>query len=766
MANRFNLDSLRDGIKKRTELSEDASPRSMEGSDVDTRKPFTFEQPDYDRTEAPKDAMRKYWRQFETTPIIRKPITSFAQRVTEPGYYIEATGLEEEDVQDLGKWLDGCGIIEGLPGKDFRLLARKSVVQREVRGTALIEKAPHKTDSDRIAGLKLINPEPMEAVTRPHQSILMEPDDIEKYDDAPKAGEDKAAAWLQDTLETDQTTFGRIAERGYTNEEGDQKIGFTRDQIIPLTRDADVGEIFGTSRLEAVSPRIEGLKQKLKDNDEAIKSKAYPLWLFLFGNEERPWDSDKINQFMSSHEMENFNPGMKQGVRGDVDVKTVSGEVAEIAEYLEFDIQWIMAAMPMPMFVLGSFGQTLAGAQFQGQAQQRIVERQIEEARRELEEEFTPVVREIAEQKGIDEETVKSIKLRFGKPSAPDPDISRSEQVIRYVSDAQGGQTRTPEDRQRARRRQKQQQLPSDQPQTGAPKKDSPEAIEPESDDSGAPPSDGEQLPPESDSSDSMSVWDAQSANTMATLQRGEIAQNSIESLSSKVSNVLVNTRDNVLRNVAREYQSNPSLATGEYERIANRKIETELNSVGVKEEARSILKDKISEISNEYGSGESRFAQSQNVSFFTQNVVNSVRDAAEQMMRRARVHIRNGASANEQWQDVEARIVEEWNTARLNERAEMVAYMSLKKAVETTKLQQFEQNNEIIGVRVSNPDASTPITESLAGAEAYFNEGESVDEQLASQADRNAMRDGFEPLPRVPPYHFNDTTTLEPIYR
>jgi hypothetical protein len=114
----------------------------------------------------------------------------------------------------------------------------------------------------------------------------------------------------------------------------------------------------------------------------------------------------------------------------------------------------------------------------------------------------------------------------------------------------------------------------------------------------------------------------------------------------------------------------------------------------------------------------------------------------------------------------VESRIVEEWNTARLDERADLIAYMCLKKAAETTKLQQFEQNNEIIGVRVSNPDASTPITESLAGAEAYFNEGESVDEQLASQANGDAMRDGFEPLPRVPPYHFNDTTTLEPIYR
>src|SRR6056297_1156541 len=143
--------------KNAAELSLDAAAKSMDGSDArDLRRPFTFESPDYDRTEAPKDQMRKYWRQFETTPIVRKSITSFASRVTEPGYYVEAPGVSDDEKRRLEQWLKQCAILEGQPGKDFRLLARKAVVQREVRGTALIEVAPDRDDDSKVAGLKLI----------------------------------------------------------------------------------------------------------------------------------------------------------------------------------------------------------------------------------------------------------------------------------------------------------------------------------------------------------------------------------------------------------------------------------------------------------------------------------------------------------------------------------------------------------------------------------------------------------------------------------
>lgn len=129
MADGFGLSNLRDGVKnKADELSEDANVRSYDDrgrADDGPFKPFTFQQEDFDRTEPDKDDMRKYWRQFETTPFVRKSITSFARQVMEPGYYIQARGLDEEQLTDLDKWLTQAAIIEGEPGQDFRLSQRR-----------------------------------------------------------------------------------------------------------------------------------------------------------------------------------------------------------------------------------------------------------------------------------------------------------------------------------------------------------------------------------------------------------------------------------------------------------------------------------------------------------------------------------------------------------------------------------------------------------------------------------------------------------------
>lgn len=762
MAQGFSLDDLRDGVKERSaELSRDADPRTVD-SDNDTKKPFEVETEDYDRTEAPKDDMRKYWRQFETTPIIRNPITSFASRVTEPGYYIESKKLSEEEIEEIGNWLEQCAIIEGQPGKDFRLIAKKAVIQREVRGTALIEKAPHKSKQGKIAGLKLINPETVEAVTRPHQNILMAPDDLQKYEDAPEAESGGAAAWLQDVLETDETqAFGTPVSKD-KNDDDDTKIGFQRDEIIPLTRDADVGEVFGTSRIEAVSDRVEGLKQKLDDNDEAIASKAYPLWLFLFGTEEEPWDSSDINQFMQSHETENFHPGMKQGVRGDVSVETISGEVAEIAEYLQFDIDWIMASMPMPKYALGSFSSQAPG-KVAGQAQRQDVMRQIEEARRELEEEFTPVIREIAEQKGVSEEDAKSIKLRFGNPSQPQEGVKRSEQVIRYISDSQ---------------KRRQQQQPSPQPQqqpdqtpSGRPEPNNPsERPEPQAQPETPNSDQSEPSDEEAAASRYYDVWDEQVAAELAT---DEIADESKDDLSAEVSDLFLKVRDRALDRIGEIYGANPTLAPVELERIANTTLRRAVREVSLRQTSRNIISEEMKEVYDEYGTEEQRraFSNFGNVSghsaeFFAQNVENAVRDAAEEMLRRARVLVRKGVASENDWNDVRARIENQFNDAQFEQRADLIAHMELKTAVETTKLDVFERRDDIIGIRVSNPDASTPVTRSVHGAEALFeNQGE-IDEQLAEQVDDDTLQQGFNPLPKVPPYHFNDTTTIEPIYR
>jgi hypothetical protein len=658
-----------------------------------------------------------------------------------------------------------------------------------------VEIAPDKDNEERIAGLKLINPETIEAVTRPHQSILMDSSDIDDYPNAPLAESGGAAAWLQDTLETDNIGWGQSIRKD--DSDSDAKIGFRRDEIIPLTRDADVGEVFGTSRIEAVSDRVDGIKQKLSDNDEAIASKAYPLWLFLFGTPEEPWDADDISQFMKAQEMENFHPGMKQGVRGDMSVETISGDVADIAEYLQFDLRWIMSAMPMPIFVLGAFESASVG-QVSGIAQQQDVNRQIKEARRELEEEFTPIVREVAKQQGVDSERAKNVTLKFGKPGETDLDIDRNEQVIRYISGSQGGQTQTQKNDQRNQQQRQGQVNPANAPaedtstEDSPPENDVPENIitrgeTPESinnptpdqpiagvDDDGNPFVDVEAAEDSINGSRSSSASGSGSSSSSSSGSRwGDVwaTHRSVDSLNDSDSRqseiariaeqVFRNARDRTLRSVEERYSSTPQYAAAEFENVANRELNQAVREARVSPQAKSVIEEELGTI-DAYNNRSNHFGSTQNVRFFAQNVENAVRDAAEEMLRRMRLQVRNGVVNSETWHTVRKRVEEDFNDDYLRERANLIGHMELKNAVESTKLQSFESDDDVVGVRVTNDAPSTPLTQELAGTKHFFDDGD-ITETLRERA--SAERKGFDPLPRTPPFHFNDTTTLEPLY-
>ena len=752
----FGLRHIRDGlVERREELAHggDKRVRSLERRPNSNRgefSPRTLQKEDYDRTEAPKDDMRSYWRQFETTPIVRQPITSFASQVVEPGYYIQARGLDEDELRDLDHWLQKAAIIEGEVGVDFRKLAKKSVIQREVRGTALVEKAPSRDNPDEIAGLKLINPETMEVVTRPGQSILLAPDDNERDDlsDVPMAESGKgAAAYLQDLSET-ETLFGRPVNRVTQGDEEDYKIGFTRDEIIKLTRDADVGEVFGTARVEAVSDRIEGIKQKLSDNDEAIASKAYPLWLFLFGTPENPWETERIDEFMGAHEFENFHPGMKQGVRGDVDIDTISGEVADIADSLEFDLNWIISAMPMPKFALGAFQSSVG--QVEGIAKQQDVNRQINEARRELEEEFTPVLREVAMNIGVDEDTAKDIYLKIGEPGEPETEVPQRENIIRYIPKDQ----RSPE--------------PSDSDEGNGESGPDAGGNQPGDSQPIVGPDDGGQIvgdgivdadEPQRESAGAQ-LWHVDT--NFEELQFGEDEESE---LADEIFDILTDARNSVLDKVEQQYGQTPAFAATNMERLANRVIRDKMKRRRLRDRVEPAIEKTVMDVMEEFGEQSRHFSKSQNIRFYVQNVENSTEDAMEEMMRLVRTQVRRGAVNNEQWGSIRGRVEEKFNDANLRQRAELISHMELRNAVETTKLQQWESDPDIVGVRIVNPEASTPLTQSLHGAQAFFNQG-NIRDQWMEQTRSEFLRKGFDPIPPTPPFHFNDTTTIEPIKR
>jgi len=423
---------------------------------------------------------------------------------------------------------------------------------------------------------------------------------------------------------------------------------------------------------------------------------------------------------------------MKQGVRGDVSVETVSGEVAEIADSLDFDIEWIMSIMPIPKFALGSFSDGGVG-QFGGIAQQQETQRQIKDTRREIEEKFTPVVRQVAEQNGVPEDVAEGIRLKIGSPGEPETEVPRRENIIRYVPENQregegGGSNANegvPDD-----------MIDSDGLPSGV-QKPQPDTV-PEPDKDTAPPEEAGALSWHTDHS------------------IAELSLSDQSDLSDAIFNVMVQTRDGALSKVSDEYEDAPVFAATKFEQIANSVLREQMS--------RSRFSDRVTPVVDELVEDGNSFSRSNSVRFFVQDIENATEDALEEMLRLMRIQVRRAANSGEEMDDVMQRVERKYNDAKLRERAELIAHMELHNAEETMKLEEFEADPDVIGVRVSNEDPSTPLTQSLAGAEAFFDDGP-IQEQLMSQTREQFLQKGFDPLPPAPPFHFNDTTTLEPIH-
>lgn len=382
----------------------------------------------------------RYWQIYQEVPIVRHPIRSFASEVVSPGYYVDTE--DEELKEELEDWLAHCSIVDGEVGKDFSILLKKAQIQREVKGTSLCEKVS--AEDGTLYGFKLMRPETVRAFTKPGQTVLLPPD----YD--PDDVSDDNSNGLMQRLVDDQDFYrneeGEIAAYVQLDDTISQQsegyyIPFTREQVIKLTRDTDTGEIFGESRLTAVEDRLNSLLKKLDDADKAIESMSSPFQLFKFGSEDDPWSPEEISAFMSQHEQSEFEPGMKQGVQGDLDVESISGEVPPIEDFLEWDLNYIMSEMPMPKYALGGF--TSDVNQFVSRSQSARLENQKKEARTEISNEWTPVLEEKAEELGYDPDDVNALVIGEDPSDMGLEDVLRQEGVdedrVKEIANSEGG---------------------------------------------------------------------------------------------------------------------------------------------------------------------------------------------------------------------------------------------------------------------------------------------------------------------------------------
>jgi len=701
---------------------------------------------DIERTEPPKDRMRRYWRQFETTPIIREPITSFARQVVEPGYRVESDVLDQDETNRLMRWLGNAAIVEGKRDRDVMKLLKKATVQREVRGTALVEKVPAKEDHDILYGVKLINPESVEVHTMPRQALLLPPEPPQRIfsddqhintADVPKTDSGLAAAYEQD-----------MQVNRWRNDDEFKKY-WTADQIVPLTRDADVGEVFGTSRLESCSSRIEGLKKKLQDNDEAIASKAYPLWLFMFGTDEQPWERDDIDRFMNAHDMDNFQPGLKHGVRGDVGVTTISGEVADIAEYLQFDIDYILTSMPMPKYTLGAFESQIN--QFVSRSQERDIQRQLKEARREIESEFSEVVSEKAQEMfDLSEEDANRVAFKMGRPQEEKSDETPNQSIIDYRGAGENdtgnsGDDNTNGDSGNLNRGQ---QISEQQP-------------------------DGEQQDSDGEPDNEENIWTAELADPRFVSTSGERRD-----LTSSINNTFEKYVNTVVSRLRTEFRDAPRSAAARIQSIlaqAERDaLSSDLNSTA-KRVMRKTVEDTLSTLESDTNldyDATFNFTHRNNTQQFTRNVRRSTEHAVGDLGKRIEKQVESSVQNGAEMKNIIERLRGTFTRDRLRQRARLIAHMELQRAVNVTKLVEFENQDSVIGVQPINTceENTTNVCADLVGcgneepAVARFDTEESLTKQWMGQANHRHLHDGFDPLPQVPPWHFGCGTEIVPV--
>lgn len=339
---------------------------------------------------------------YKQCPLVSIPLDNFASDVMEPGIRIELPDEDSSDSElddDLEDWLSEAAIIGGEFGGDTATLMESQVRDNRLRGTGMTEVVYDNAEQkNAIAGFLNFQSETVAAYTRPGKSILIQPDDTDIEIDqhnrsvpaTTPAGE--AAAYVQ-----------------YDDYLGSEKgeVPLSTEDVVKIVNNPDTGAIMGRSDIEPVHDRVRGLLQKLTDVDEAIAAKAYKFWLFQLGSEDDPMDQDKAEKFMNAHSDDEWEPGNKQAVSGNVSIETISGEVPEVWDSFDFDVQFILSSLPTPKYRTGfsdNINRDVA------KRQQEDYEDAIANERRKLEAAWQPVIQRKANELA-DGEEAPDVKL-------------------------------------------------------------------------------------------------------------------------------------------------------------------------------------------------------------------------------------------------------------------------------------------------------------------------------------------------------------------
>lgn len=704
------FENLQESLEYEEEFSE------QDARSIDKNSPRTMSTVRSDVHRPDRQKMQDNWELYKNFGLVRASIRGFASEVISPGYYVDA---ENEQVrEDLEEWLAECAVISGEHDKDFREIVKKSTIQREVRGTALIEKVPSKEGG--LYGFKLVNPENVKAYTKPNQAILLEPDEdidrlAERHDNFKKNS-------VKKTPDGEVAAYVQWDSKLNLNNDKSE-IAFTKDDIIKLTRDEDVGEIWGNSRLNSIRDRVNALLQKLDNNDDAIKATAHPFWLFKMGQEDDPWTEDEIKEFMKNHKGEQFQPGMKQAVQGNVDIDTVGGEVAEIEEFLDFDVDMIMSEMPIPKYALGAFEENVN--QFVSRSQETELRKQVNEARKEIESEFTAVLKEKADKMGHSRDSVNGLVI--GVPP--------EERVVPEEGE-EGAQEGS--------------QQPQNRPDEPASNQD------PETD----------HTRPPASSEMSESIWTDEELSEHYnpwTSDETDKLQVTTEQYFREVREALLNElsrREGLFKGQGPSQNKLGNLI----DRTVNQTTQAfdfKSSATDVFEEA---IEDEYEHLQAEGLGIPNTLEERKRVKTHSEDYRNSVMDFVSEFAREVRTEFRRGLNRGEGADVAVERVRDKFNDDMISQRAGIISMMEVHNARQNARLSEFEKADNVVGYRVEAESPSSKLTETLDGTEVFFEEGD-YSEQIADQVPASLFPKGWYPPSSTPPFRFGDTSGIVPVF-
>lgn len=689
-----------------------------------------------------EESLEEYRRLYEETPPVQEMIDGFADAVMEPGWWIEAD--DDETAKKLTKYMNNVAVVGGNSGQNFSELATQLVIEREVRGTAFVEKA---RDADgEHAGLYPLQSETISIYTIPGKAILPSPD-MTFSDDAKVIGPDEEARVGAD-IDGKITEDGEVAAYvQFDNQKpvfvDKEEIRFTKDQVIKWERSMDIGDVRGTSRIKAIAERLQGLLDKIQANDDAIMTKAWPIILFSMGSEDAPWTEEEVEEFMQHYEGENLEPGLMQAVSGDVSIEEFAGETADLEQPLGFDVDWIISGLPGPKYATGGFSQQVTQAV--AQAQEREYQRQVKKTRRSLEDKFTPYLRDVAEEH--DELDPEGVKLHVARPKGEDiPPEAISGSIIRYTSDAgdDGDGADGGEGEQGSRE----------------------DPLDP-----------GEQA---EDRGHTVATAELESSEELADPRLVSTAeqQNKLEDL---IQDVLLTAREDAIERISPRFDDAPVVASESFESVANRAVTKVMNESNIASQAEplllSVVDDTLSTLGQEthtptFENTGIGVRHRQDARSYANNVREQTKQALDEMLDDMKTEIRHSAQKGASAEEMRERIEMSIGEGELKSRAQIIAHMETNHAVNATKLSEYDRHPDVVGVKVINScgDDTTPLCKDLAGcageqpAEATFDADNTVSEQLSDQTNNAHLFDGFEPLPPAPPFHFGCTSEIVPV--